>query len=52
MMDRTTIRAAEAAVQPGFPDAEAVLIVELDGPANEVSTLFEQIEAISAKNQG
>ena len=52
MMDRTTIRAAEAAVQPGFPDAEAVLIVELDGPANEVSTLFEQIEAISAKNHG
>ena len=32
MMDRTTIRAAEAAVSPGFPDAEAVLIVELDGP--------------------
>jgi glycolate oxidase len=52
MMDRTTIRAAEAAVQPGFPDAEAVLIVELDGPQAEVATLFEQIEAISAKNEG
>ena len=52
MMDRTTIRAAEAAVQPGFPDAEAVLIVELDGPQNEVATLFEQIEAVCAQNEG
>lgn len=52
MMDRTTIRAAEAAVQPGFPDAEAVLIVELDGPQAEVDALFEQIEAISARNEG
>jgi glycolate oxidase len=51
MMDRTTIRAAEAAVQPGFPDAEAVLIVELDGPESEVETLFEQIEGVCARNQ-
>ena len=51
MMDRTTIRAAEAAVQPGFPDAEAVLIVELDGPQSEVETLFQQIEAVCAHNQ-
>ena len=52
MMDRTTIRAAEAAVQPGFPDAEAVLIVELDAHEAEVAAQFEQIEAIFAKNQG
>ena len=52
MMDRTTIRAAEAAVQPGFPDAEAVLIVELDGSQNEVETLFKQIEAVCARNHG
>ena len=51
MMDRTTIRAAEAAVQPGFPDAEAVLIVELDGSQSEVETLFEQIEDVCARNQ-
>ena len=51
MMDRTTIRAAEAAVQPGFPDAEAVLIVELDGPQSEVETLFEQIKSVCARNQ-
>ena len=52
MMDRTTIRAAEAAVHPGFPDAEAVLIVELDGPQTEVETLFEQIEAVCGRNKG
>jgi glycolate oxidase len=50
MMDRTTIRAAEAAVHPGFPDAEAVLIVELDGPKSEVAVLFAQIEAACARN--
>ena len=52
MMDRTTIRAAEAAVKPGFPAAEAVLIVELDGPAAEVAAQFEQIEAICDRNRG
>ena len=52
MMDRTTIRAAEAAVKPGFPDAEAVLIVELDGHEQEVATLFEQIEAVCDRNGG
>ena len=52
MMDRTTIRAAEAAVHPGFPDAEAVLIVELDGPRSEVAALFTQVEAVCARNNG
>jgi glycolate oxidase len=46
MMDRLTIEAAEAAVQPGFPRAEAVLIVELDGAASEVAALFDRVEAI------
>jgi glycolate oxidase len=46
MMDRLTIEAAEAAVHPGFPRAEAVLIVELDGSAAEVAALFERVEAI------
>ena len=50
MMDRTTIRAAEAAVHPGFPDAEAVLIVELDGPRSEVVALFARVEAVCARN--
>jgi glycolate oxidase len=46
MMDRLTIEAAEAAVQPGFPRAEAVLIVELDGAASDVAALFDRVEAI------
>ena len=52
MMDRTTIRAAEAAVHPGFPEAEAVLIVELDGSQGEVAALFAQVEAVCARNEG
>ena len=52
MMDRTTIRAAEAAVHPGFPDAEAVLIVELDGPQSEVAALFARVEAVCTRNDG
>ena len=46
MMDRLTIEAAEAAVHPGFPDAGAVLIVELDGPRIEVDELFSVVEDI------
>ncbi len=46
MMDRLTIQAAEAAVHPNFPECEAVLIVELDGPAIEVHELFEVVERV------
>ncbi len=46
IMDALTIRAVEAAVHPGFPPADAVLIVELDGPAAEVQALFETVEQI------
>ena len=46
MMDRLTIEAAEAAVHPKFPDTNAVLIVELDGPQGEVDELFGTVEAI------
>jgi glycolate dehydrogenase FAD-linked subunit len=42
-MDNLAIRAAEAAVHSGFPDADTVLIVELDGPAAEVQALFEVV---------
>jgi glycolate oxidase len=41
MMDSLAIRAAEAAVHPNFPDADTVLIVELDGPSAEVHALFD-----------
>ena len=46
MMDRLTIDAAEAAVQPNFPTTAAVLIVELDGPDVEVTDLFSTVEAV------
>ena len=46
MMDRLAIDAAEAAVHPGFPASDTVLIVELDGPATEVRTLFDVVEKI------
>jgi glycolate oxidase len=46
MMDRLTIQAAEAAVHPGFPDTEAVLIVELDGPEAEVNERFATVQAV------
>jgi glycolate oxidase len=46
MMDALAIEAAEAAVHPGFPKAEAVLIVELDGPTAEVAVRFDQVLAI------
>jgi glycolate oxidase len=51
MMDRPAIRAAEDFVQVGYPlDVEALLIVELDGPAVEVDHLIGLVEAIAYKN--
>ncbi len=46
MMDALARRAAEAAVHPNFPDADTILIVELDGPAAEVRSLFGIVEDI------
>jgi glycolate dehydrogenase FAD-linked subunit len=46
MMDRLTLEAAEAAVHPGFPDANAVLIVELDGASTEVAEQFRMVEEL------
>ena len=44
IMDRLTIEAAEAAVHPGYPDANALLLVELDGPAPQVEEDFAAVE--------
>ena len=52
MMDRLTVEAAEAAVHPNFPRAEAVLIVELDGSAAEVREQFALVEAICQRRGG
>jgi len=51
MMDRPAICAAEDFVHAGYPrDAEALLIVELDGPAVEVDHLVGCIEVIAKAN--
>jgi glycolate oxidase len=50
MMDRLTLEAAEAAVHPNFPKADAVLIVELDGPAGEVAELFSLVERVTREH--
>jgi len=48
MMDRPAIHAAEEFVHAGYPlDVEALLIVELDGPAAEVDHLIERVETIA-----
>src|SRR3954466_3794672 len=48
MMDRPAIHAAEAFVECGYPlDAEALLIIELDGPGVEVDELISRVEAIA-----
>ena len=46
MMDSLAIHAAEAAVHPNFPDADTVLIVELDGPAGGSATRSSTVEAM------
>lgn len=52
IMDRLAIEAAEAAVKAGYPKAEALLIVELEGPQEEVAAeaglLAEIIQASGA----
>ena len=48
MMDRLAIHAAEDFVHAGYPrDVEALLIVELDGPAAEVDHLIERVAEIA-----
>jgi glycolate oxidase len=52
MMDKPAIHAAEDFVRVGYPlDVEALLIVELDGPAAEVDHLCAQVTAL-ARGQG
>ncbi|HUK09994.1 MAG TPA: FAD-linked oxidase C-terminal domain-containing protein [Stellaceae bacterium] len=52
MMDRPAIHAAEDFVHAGYPrDVEALLIVELDGPAAEVDHLIGRVEAIARQNR-
>ncbi len=50
MMDRISIFASEASVHAGYPDCEALLLVELDGPTAEVTTQMQQVRAICEQN--
>jgi glycolate oxidase len=52
MMDRPAIHAVEEFVRAGYPlDAEALLIIELDGPQAEVDQLIERVQTIVEKNE-
>jgi glycolate oxidase len=52
MMDKDAVKCAEAYVGAGYPmDAEALLIVELDGPSIEVDYLVERVAEI-ARDRG
>ncbi len=46
IMDRLTLEAAEQAVHPGYPDAGAILIVELDGCAVQVEEDLAAVEDV------
>jgi glycolate oxidase len=49
LMDGPAIRAAEAFAGAGYPtDAEALLIVEVDGTKQEVNVLAERVSSIAA----
>src|SRR5471032_438287 len=48
MMDKMAIHAVEEFVHAGYPlDVEALLIVELDGPAAEVDHLIDSVQKIA-----
>src|SRR5436309_1741355 len=50
MMDKPAIHAVEEFVHAGYPlDVEALLIVELDGPAAEVDHLLARVEEIAGE---
>ena len=51
MMDKALIHATDDFVKAGYPrDAEAMLIVELDGTETEVEELIERVSQIAKKN--
>ena len=52
MMDKALIHATDDFVKAGYPrDAEAMLIVELDGTESEVEELISKVTSIAKKNK-
>lgn len=51
MMDKLAVQAAEAFAKAGYPlDAEAILIIELDGAEAELSTLTQDVTELLKRN--
>jgi glycolate oxidase len=50
IMDRLSIQAAEAAVHPHYPECDALLLVEVDGPAAEVDLHMKQVRELCRAN--
>jgi glycolate oxidase len=49
-MDRPCIRVCEEYAKAGYPDCEALLIVEVEGSAAEIDEQLAQIKAIAARH--
>jgi glycolate oxidase len=50
-MDRPCIEACEAFAKAGYPDVEALLIVEVEGSEAEIAEQMEKIKAIAARHK-
>jgi len=50
IMDALAIEAAEASVRPGYPDAPALLIVEIEGEREVVTADARSLEALIARS--
>jgi glycolate oxidase len=49
-MDRPCIEACEAFAKAGYPDVEALLIVEVEGSEDEIAEQMERIKAIARRH--
>ncbi|MCY4101590.1 MAG: FAD-binding oxidoreductase, partial [Rhodobacteraceae bacterium] len=49
-MDRLCIRACEDFVGAGYPDVEALLIVEVEGSAKEIDEQLDRIKVIASRH--
>ncbi|HEU0223512.1 MAG TPA: FAD-linked oxidase C-terminal domain-containing protein [Paracoccaceae bacterium] len=50
-MDRPCIRACEEFVQAGYPDCEALLIVEVEGSEEEIAAELARIRAVAERHR-
>ena len=50
IMDTLSIQAAEAAVHAHYPVCNGLLLVELDGPQNEVEVLMREVQSLCGNN--